>query len=131
MQTMQSRKRCTNSRGIHRMETIKRFTKRALPVILITIGVVILLAGCATKVKPTNTATNTAKETIEHIVKKQPECAGVGEVCIKQIDMVNAICDQEITATKDEAYKNGRIHGVIITMAILCFIAFGLKVIGK
>lgn len=77
-------------------------------VIFLIIG---LLSGCAKTAPVTNTVADSAKTTISTIVQNKPECKDVGDACNSQIDVVKAICEQEMKIQTHDSWKRGLKQG--------------------
>ena len=67
----------------------------------------LLMSGCAYKNANVSTTVDNAVATINSAVKDKPECKSVGDLCKKQIDTINTICNQEIKNEKDKSWNNG------------------------
>lgn len=81
---------------------------------------IFLLFGCAHKNQSVATVTDSAKETIQMVVKDKPECKTVGDVCIKELEVVEKICNEEISNAKHAAWKRGFFNGM--TLMVVMFV---------
>ena len=83
--------------------------------------------ACSYHNKNVETVTDSAKQTIEQFVEKQPECKSIGTVCNEQIDAVRKVCDYEIKDEKNNSWNTGFVTGIVLVMLVM----FGLSTLSK
>ena len=90
---------------------MKRFA-----ILVVLVGI---LCGCAKVNTPTNTVADSAKESINVIIKEKPECKDVGEVCNSQIDSIVATCNLELDdLNKDVVKWKWSFWGLLVVLGV-------------
>lgn len=78
-----------------------------------------MLSGCAYKNANVSTTVDNAIATIDAVIKDKPECKSVGDICKKQIDAVNSICNTEIKNERDRSWNSGFKTGAISLFVLI------------
>lgn len=92
--------------------------------LLIFFIIIFGLTACCAKNQPVQSVVDSAKETIDVIVKDRGECKDVGEACKEQIDKVEQVCNIAIEEKEESAWNRGFMWGLGIMFGFFMIVGF-------